>query len=125
MSSLGCSLIEYVVFPCNLFSYISNFIVHDFQSCSTNTPVQLILNVHVYYTEDYSDTFGSYSFSQYDSKGIKWKPELAHDYSNLLLSQLREINCIILKITHEESILGMGIDKLSDLMYNCAFTIFG
>ena len=29
MSTLGCSLIDYVVLPCNLFPYISNFIVHD------------------------------------------------------------------------------------------------
>ena len=87
--------VDYVVFPCNLFSYISNFIVHDFQSCSTHIPIQSILNV--YYTGDDSSTSGAQSFSQHDKNGIKWKPELALDYSNLLFSELTEIDSTVEK----------------------------
>ena len=89
-----------------------------------NPPIQLVLNV--YYTADDSGTSGFHSFSQYDNKGRKWKPEIAQDYSNLLFSHLREINCIVeKKNTHAELNLDIGIDELSDLMYNSAFNILG
>ena len=124
-STLGCSLIDYIVFPCNLFPYtcISNFVVHDFQSCSSYTPIQLILNV--YHIEDNNNNTSANTYSQCDNKGIKWKLKLAYDYYNLLFSQKHDVNSIIEKITCEELNLDMGVNELSDLICNCAFTIFG
>ena len=46
LSTSGCSLIDYVLFPCNLFPIISNFIVHDLQSFSSHSPIQITFETY-------------------------------------------------------------------------------
>ena len=125
MSTAGCSLIDYAIFPCNLFSIISNFIVHDFRISSSHLPIQVSLEMHPFSNDSDINNTVNQNIATSRSERVSWKGDCAEDYRRLLQSNMHTVENLINKITRNEEDLNRGIDELSDIFLNCAKTVFG
>ena len=99
-----------------MFSLISNFIVHDFQSVSSHAPIELDLKVSVELTTD---------GSKIGHEKIVWEQSRSYEYVENISSHLNVLNDATDRIISKNLDLSSGIDQLSKCIYNTAFSIFG
>ena len=112
MSTAGCSLIDYAIFPCNLFSIISNFIVHDFHISSSHLPIQVSLEMHPFSNDSDINNTVNPNIATSRSERFSWKGDCAEDYRRLLQSNMHTVENLINKITQNEEDLNRGTDKV-------------
>ena len=125
MSTAGCSLIDYAIFPCNLFSIISNFIVHDFHTSSSHSAIQVSLKLHLISNDSEINNTVNPNIATSCSETVTWKGDRANDYRRLLYWNMHTVENLINRITQNEEDLNRGIVELSDKFLNCAKTVFG
>ena len=119
MSPNGCSVIDYAVCSCDLFPFISDFIVHDLYSCSLHTHVQLnlVFSCANKLSQDECHT-DSYTKITWDSSKRNGFIESMENSSHLLHNMVDEIVSANIELND-------GIDLISKHIYNISSKIFG
>lgn len=117
MSNNGQSLIDYVLLSQSLFPLVSDFVVHDFYSCSTHAPIQL--NMSVKYSQPVHDDGG------YKSDKIIWNDDKTNDFRDILISKVDYLNGIVTDIIQTNSNINNGIDNFAHTLYSTTFSVFG
>jgi hypothetical protein len=118
VSDKGCSLIDYALCSYNLFSIIQDFIVHDFQTCSTHAPIEIKFSVDKYCNEQYEHVYMS-------NEKLVWNDEKISDFKNELTSNIDNLVEYVNNITTNTVDVNVGIDILSKSLYDIAFKVFG
>ena len=113
----GQSLIDYVLLSQSLFPLVSDFVVHDFYSCSTHAPIQLNLNVK--YNQPAREDDG------YKSDKIIWNDDKGNDFRNMLTSQADYLNGIVSDIIQTNTGMDTGVDNFAQTLYRTTFSVFG
>jgi len=117
MSSLGCSLIDYVlVFP-ELFSLVDDFIVHDLHTCSPHTPIQLNIKTALSHKPTArSDTL---------PHGLNWSNDKTEEFKAIINDDIQAFESIVNKVVSSDVDIDTGINSFSTKLYEKALSVFG
>ena len=118
MSANGKSVIDYALCNHNLFPIIKDFIVHDFQTCSSHAPIQLCL------TCSYEDE----SISPSNNRSVnylKWNTDKINEFRDKITSNIQSINAITDEVISSSLDITDGVNGISDILYNISFTTYG
>ena len=117
MSVNGHSLIDYVVCSEELFPCISNFVVHDIQSHSHHTPIQ------INFSTNNTRTIITNKTLMYDK--LIWNQDNGAMYKAHIANIVGELEELTTNITNENITIDTGIEQFSSALYNTSFRIFG
>ena len=103
-------------FHVTFFSRVRNFIVHDLQTCSSHSEIQLSIDVKPVTKETLNENECTYIHLR--NEKIMWKSEQADEFRDLIYCKLGDVETLIDKIEGDEMSLNSGVDILSDLLHN-------
>lgn len=117
MSIKGNSLIDYVLCSYDLFPFVTDFIVHDFHTCSTHAPIQV--NFDMKCLPDTNDK----NVNTYEK--IVWDNVKTDEFKNVINSEIFIIDEIVNNIVTSSVDLNTGVDNIASRLYEKTFGIFG
>jgi exonuclease III len=118
MSANGNSLIDYVICSQDLFPFISNFRVHDSQTCSTHVPIEVCIKTKYTYLNDFN-----LCTTKVDK--LVWNSEKVPEFKDKIQTELEKFEKLIDEIESKFVNVDEGVDMLSTLLYEKAFDTFG
>ena len=102
-SVLGKSVIDYVLFPPEMFDDVTHFAVHDIFTFSDHAPVQISFKVKKSSPVDTSEINTIHK--------LVWYTKKLECFKNLLLDNLVDLDLLIDRIENENSNINDGVEK--------------
>ena len=118
MNANGESVIDYVLMSSELFKLIDNFIVHDFYSFSSHSPIQVNLIVKNFKQNDIDENIKSTS-------KIRWDENKKCQYKDVLSVESGKFEEIVNNIISDNINFNEGVDTFANTLYTCSYSIFG
>ncbi|MEW8545045.1 MAG: hypothetical protein AB2693_16090, partial [Candidatus Thiodiazotropha sp.] len=112
----GRSVIDYALFPSDLFGSISDFVVHDLFSFSDHTPIEISLRAK-YQTNEINETV--------KVEKLLWEKGELDGFRDILSDNLVDFDLLVDKIVHGNVSIDEGVSTFGTLLYNSAYKVFG
>ncbi|XP_053375116.1 uncharacterized protein LOC123554108 isoform X1 [Mercenaria mercenaria] len=116
-STLGRSVIDYVIASYHLFPIISDFIVHDSFTYSAHVPIQVNFKVESSNKTD--------NVKLDNVQKLVWDVNKVDVYNNILLNDCDKLNDIVSQITSSNVSISDGVKSFANELYNIAYQVFG
>jgi len=117
MSSKGQSLIDYVLCTYELFPFILDFNVHDFQTCSSHAAIEVKININ--------SKLSSGNIESQSRDKIVWNSDESYKYADSVNTDIDSIVNIVNCITSNDIDVNNGVKNISNILYDKAFALFG
>ena len=116
-STLGNSVIDYVLLQPEFFKYVTQFIVHDLFTFSDHAPLQLSLKT---IRSSVPETESNRHIHK-----IVWDKSRVESFRNSLSDNLLDLDLLVDRIVNENLNIDDGVANFSAVLYDSADRIFG
>ena len=117
MSANGSSVIGYALCNHNLFQIIKDLIVHDFQTCSSHAPIQLL---NCYY-----EKVRMSSSNDIYVNDLKRNTDKNDEFRDTITSNVQSINAITDQNICSSLDITDGVNNISHILYTISLSTYG